>query len=64
MANSCTRLCGIFKGLSQDWGRADFSKKSEPQFLMTTYRMKLLLDRSISLDGILKVLQGYGSELR
>jgi hypothetical protein len=26
IANGCPMLRGIFKGLSQDWGRADFSK--------------------------------------
>ncbi len=28
MANYCMRWRGIFKGLSQDGGRADFSKKN------------------------------------
>jgi hypothetical protein len=29
MANYCIRWHGIFKGLSQDEGRADFSKKTQ-----------------------------------
>ncbi len=46
-----------FKGLSQDGGWANFSiflKTSAPHSLMTTYRINLLSDRSISLDSTFK----------
>jgi hypothetical protein len=33
IANSCTRWCGIFKGLSQDGGQADFSKNLHASLL-------------------------------
>ncbi len=43
------------KGLSEDWGRADFSKKpSSPLSLMKTYRMSLISVGSILLDSTFK----------
>jgi hypothetical protein len=39
---------------SQDGGRTDFLKTSATHFLMTTYQMKLLSARSISLDSTFK----------
>jgi hypothetical protein len=59
IANSCTRWHGIFKGLSQDGGRADFSKallaflfnndlSNEPSFtkihLLGQYILAICLD--------------------
>jgi hypothetical protein len=43
IANSCTRLRGIFKGLDHRMGdRPIFFKTSAPHSLMMTYRMNLL----------------------
>ncbi len=39
IANSCTRWRWIFKGLSQNGGRANFQKISSPHPLMTTIRL-------------------------
>jgi hypothetical protein len=46
------RWGGIFKGLSRDGGRADFSiKTTVPLSLMTTFPMSLIFAGSISLDS-------------
>jgi hypothetical protein len=53
LANSCTRWCRIFIGLSQDRGRADFSKNLRA----SNFKKKsnyLLSSKSISLDSTFK----------
>jgi hypothetical protein len=58
MANYCIRWHGIFKGLSQDGGRAEFSKKPLPPLsLMTTYQMSLISAGSIWQDSTFKTAE-------
>jgi hypothetical protein len=42
ISNSCTRWRGIFKGLSQDGGRPDFSKSFVPLSSIKAFRMNLI----------------------
>ncbi len=52
IVNSFTRRRGIFKGLSQDGGQADFySETSAPLSLIKTLQLNLISARSISLDS-------------
>ncbi len=55
ITNSCTRCRWIFKGISQDEGRTDFSENRRAFSLMMAYQRKLLSARSISLDSTFKV---------
>ncbi len=54
IAKYCTRWRGTFKGLSQNWGPAHFSKTSAPLSSTKTYRMNLISAGSISLDSTFK----------
>jgi hypothetical protein len=57
LANSSLSCSGIFKGVSQDGGRSNFSKISAPHSLLTTYRLITPSSRSISLDSTFKFIQ-------
>jgi hypothetical protein len=57
IADSYTRWRGIFKGLSQEGGRADFFKKiSAPLSLIKAFWMNLISAGSISLDSIVLLI--------
>jgi hypothetical protein len=52
IGNYCTRWRPSFKGLSLEWGWADFSKKASSTLpLKKIYGMTLIWARSISLDS-------------
>jgi hypothetical protein len=50
IANSLTRWCCNFKGLSQNGGRADFIRNPRASLFNETFRMSIILAGSISLD--------------
>ncbi len=54
VVNSRTRWRRIFRGLSQDGGRADFFKTSAPLSLINVYRTYLISVRFISLGSTFK----------
>ncbi len=59
-ANSCTRWRGIFKGLSQNGGQADFSKCLRASLFSIctgSYQMNLISAGSISLDSICVIIK-------